>query len=80
MANLDQIDIKITLTNGTTANLNITTKLAYQAGEVYELLDKTINAIKEISELAQTSPPTAGTGRSTSATAPTPPPALTIPT
>lgn len=47
MADLDRIDIKITLANGTTAHLNITTKLTYQADKVYELLDKTINAIKE---------------------------------
>lgn len=47
MADRDRIDIKITLINGATAHLNITTDLAYQAGKVNELLDKTLNAIKE---------------------------------
>lgn len=47
MTNRDNIDIKITLANGATAHLNITTDLAYQANKVNELLDKTINAIKE---------------------------------
>ncbi len=47
MADHDRIDIKITLANGATAHLNITTDLGYQAHKVNELFDRAINAIKE---------------------------------
>lgn len=47
MSDRDRIDIKITLANGATAHLKITTDLSYQAHKVNELLDRAINAIKE---------------------------------
>lgn len=47
MTNRDNIDIKITLANGATAHLNITTDLHYRHDKVKSLLDQAINAIKE---------------------------------
>ena len=47
MADRDRIDITITLANGATAHLNITTDLHYHHDKVKSLLDQAINAIKE---------------------------------
>lgn len=50
MADRDSIDITITLANGATTHLNITTNLHYHHNKVTDLLDKAINSIKESSE------------------------------
>lgn len=47
MSDRDRIEIKITLANGATAHLNITTDLHYHHKKIAELLDQATNAIKE---------------------------------